>query len=186
MADDANAIRTARCACGQTVLELRGAPIVTAICYCASCQRAGAGLEALPGAPRVLQDDGGTPFTLYRKDRVRFLSGGDWLEEHRLSSGAPTRRVVANCCNSAMFLEFKGGHWLSVYRDRLGTDAAPIDVRVMTRAKRPDVAFSDGIPSFATHNIGFMWKLLRGWAAMGFKVPKTIDGVRGSARTTAA
>jgi hypothetical protein len=38
------------------------------------------------------------------------------VEEHRLKPDSPTRRVVATCCNSAMFLDVTKGHWLSMYR----------------------------------------------------------------------
>ena len=44
--------------------------------------------------------------------------GAEYLEEWRLKPNSPTRRVVATCCNSAMFLDFTKGHWLSMYRNR--------------------------------------------------------------------
>ncbi len=50
--------------------------------------------------------DGGTGFVLVRSDRVRCVKGGDKLQEHRLKPDSPTRRVLATCCNSPMFLEF--------------------------------------------------------------------------------
>ncbi len=40
-------IRMAHCECGQVSFGLDGAPILTAACYCNSCQQAGAHLEAL-------------------------------------------------------------------------------------------------------------------------------------------
>lgn len=45
---------TASCRCGAVVFEVTGAPIVHAVCYCASCQDAGRRIEQLAGAPPVL------------------------------------------------------------------------------------------------------------------------------------
>jgi hypothetical protein len=112
---------TASCRCGAVVLEVTGAPIVHAACYCASCQEAGRRIEQLPDAPPILDADGGTGFVLYRKDRVRCMQGGERLEAHRLKPKSPTRRMVAACCNSAMFLDFTKGHWLTLYHARMPT-----------------------------------------------------------------
>lgn len=167
---------TASCRCGQTALEIVGDPILGAACYCESCQAAGAAIAALPGAAPVVEADGGTPFLLYRKDRLRCVAGGERLAEHRLKPDSPTRRMVAGCCNSAMFLEFKGGHWLSVYRDRV-PDPPPLDLRTMTGDRPADAApLSPDLPSYKTHSGKFMWKLLGAWVAMGFRTPK-VDGV---------
>ncbi|WP_269932723.1 hypothetical protein [Aminobacter sp. HY435] len=127
----------------------------------------------------VLEGDGGTDFALYRKDRVRCARGADLLREHRLTASSPTRRVLATCCNAPMFLEFKNGHWLSVYRRRFRPqDRPPVEMRVMTADRRAGVEFSDGLPSYARHSGLFMWRLLSAWAMMGFRSPR-IDYVQG-------
>lgn len=167
----------ASCRCGKVVFEAIGAPIVSAVCYCASCQKAGGQFEQLTGAPSVLDVDGGTSFILHRKDRVRCLSGSEHLQEFHLMPKAPTRRVVAMCCNSAMFLEFHKGHWLSLYRNRFTTDAPPMEMRVMTKHRRQGVVLPDDVPNYAVHSGKFMWKLFAAWVAMGLRVPPTIEGV---------
>lgn len=170
----------ARCFCGQCELTLTGTPIMTAACYCASCQKAGAYFEALPGAGAVLQADGGTAYLLQRKDRAACARGAELLREYRLKPDSRTRRVVASCCNSPMFLEFSGGHWLSVYRDRLPPlDRPPIELRTMTMDRRAGIEFDDAIPSYRKHSVKFMWRLLTAWAAMGFRAPK-LDYVKGT------
>ena len=98
---------------------------LTASCYCASCQEAGSRFEQLPSAPPVLNPDGGTDYVLYRKDRVQCVTGQEYLEEHRLKPDSPTRRVIATCCNSGMFLDFTKGHWLTMYRNRFPAGARP-------------------------------------------------------------
>jgi hypothetical protein len=167
---------TVACQCGAVAFEAVGTPIVSTACYCASCQEAGRRLEQLAGAPPVLDADGATACVLYRKDRVRPLRGGERLEAHRLKPESPTRRVVATCCNSAMFLDFTKGHWLTLYRGRLPESAPPLEMRVMTSERREGVELPGDAPNYATYSGRFMWKLLTAWAAMGFRVPKVEGG----------
>src|SRR2546428_4321407 len=107
-----NRVLSPSCSCGKVQFEAIGAEIVAAACYCASCQAAGHQFEQLSPSTPVLERDGGTDFLLYRKDRVRCSKGEALLREYRLKPESPTRRVLASCCNSAMFLEFNKGHWL--------------------------------------------------------------------------
>lgn len=163
----------ATCQCREVVLEARDEPIVSVACYCASCQAAGRRLEALANAAPMLEEDGGTSFILFRKDRIRCRNGAELLREHRLTPASTTRRVVATCCNTAMFLEFTNGHWISVYGRRVPPEDRPrLDMRVMTRDRKPGVEFDDVVPSYKTHSGKFMFRLLSAWAAMGFKRPR--------------
>lgn len=93
-------------------------------------------METLPGAPRLLGEDGGTRYVLYRKDKVAFVKGKELLKDHRLEGEAFTKRAVASCCNSAMYLEYEKGHWFSLYRDRLVGPTPPIQMRVQTRFRQ--------------------------------------------------
>ena len=163
---------TATCRCGAVVLEASGAPIAHVACYCASCQEAGRRIEQLPAAPAVLDPDGGTDFILYRKDRVRCAQGGERLQEHRLKPDSPTRRLVADCCNSAMALDFTKGHWLTLYRARFAEEVPPLEMRVMTAARPEGVVLVDDVPNYPAHAGRFMWKLLAAWATMGFRRPR--------------
>jgi hypothetical protein len=162
---------TVTCQCGAVAFEAQGAAIASTACYCASCQEAGRRIEQLAGAPPVLDADGATAFVLYRKDRVRCVRGGERLEAHRLEPDAPTRRMVASCCNSAMCLDFTKGHWLTLYRGRLA-EAPPLEMRVMTADRREGVDLPTDVPNYAGHSGRFMWKLLSAWVAMGFRAPK--------------
>ena len=171
-----NIFSTASCRCGAVVLEVTGAPIVHAACYCASCQEAGRQIESLPGAPPVLDADGGTDVVLYRKDRVRCVHGGDRMGAHRLKADSPTRRMVATCCNSAMFLDFTKGHWLTLYRARLPGPVQALEMRVMTSDRREGVVLPDDAPNYAARSGKFMWKLLAAWVSMRFRTPK-VEGI---------
>ncbi|KXF76720.1 hypothetical protein ATN84_11840 [Paramesorhizobium deserti] len=161
------------CACGKFHLELEAAPIIGAECHCSSCREAGARLQTLPTAGPVLQQNGGTRFVLYRKDRVRFLDGAEWLKEFRLKPESKTRRVIATCCNTPVFLEFQGGHWLSLYESLWpeGTTPPPA-LRTMTSDIPAGTTLSDDVPNAKHHSFSFFAKLLSAWIAMGFRSPK--------------
>jgi Family of unknown function (DUF6151) len=167
---------TASCRCGAVQLEMAGAPIVHAICYCASCQEAGKRFERLPGAAPVLGPDGGTDFVLYRKDRVRCVQGGEQLKIHRLKPHSPTQRMVAACCNTAMFLDFTKGHWLTLYRAGISGTVPPVAMRVMTADRRAGVVLPEDAPNYPGHSGKFMWKLLAARIAMGFRTAR-VTGV---------
>jgi len=166
----------ALCQCGKVKLEAVGRPILTGSCYCTSCQEAGRRFEQLASAPPVLNPDGGTDFVLYRKDRVQCVTGQEYLEEHRLRPDSPTRRVVAACCNSAVFLDFTRGHWLTIYRDRFPTGAPPLEMRVMTKERRDGIELADDLPNYGGHSGKFMLKLVAAWIAMGFRRPEITLG----------
>jgi hypothetical protein len=180
MAGSNEVLRTASCTCATVEFACTGTPIVGAACYCTSCRAAGRLFAALPGAAAVLEADGGTAYALYRKDRVSCIRGADALREHRLTPASKTRRVVASCCNSPMFVEFAGGHWLSIYQGRfLAAQRPAIEMRTMTRDAPAGIAFNDGLPSYRTHSGRFMWRLLSAWIAMGFRAPN-VDYVQGT------
>lgn len=174
--------RTASCQCGTVTLELTGKPIMAATCYCQSCQTAGYAFETLPGAPSVVGADGGTPYVLARKDRLTWLSGSEQLDEHRLTPESPTRRFVARCCNAPIALEFTKGHWLSVYSARIPEGERPAaEMRTIVNDRPAGIELPEDIPNYATPSGKFMWRLLKAWAAMGFRAPP-IEATKGYAR----
>jgi hypothetical protein len=95
--------------------------------------------------------------------------GLEYLEEHRLKPESPTRRVVATCCNSAMFLDFTKGHWLSMYRNRFPSGAPPLEMRVMTKDRRAGVELADDVPNYSTFSVKLVLRLLAARIAMGLR-----------------
>ncbi len=161
------------CACGKTRFELRGSPMVSLECCCNSCRAAADRLERLARAPTFRTDFGTTPYVLYRKDRVHFATGMDQLREFRLSPTAGSRRVVAACCNTPLFLEFKGGHWLSLYGHLWPRAERPsAKMRTMAGDLADQSQLPNDIPNLKAQSLGFFATLLGAWVAMGFKVPK--------------
>ena len=161
------------CRCGKVRLQVTSAPMLSTKCHCTSCRAAGERLAALPDMLPMVEADGGTPFTLYRKDRVAFLAGADLLKEFRLTPKSSTRRVVASCCNTPMFLEFEHGHWLSLYSHLWpAAQQKQPDIRTMTEDMPEGTELSRDIPYGGRQTWGFYGKLLGAWVAMGFRTPK--------------
>ncbi len=159
-------IKEISCSCGAVAFEARGKPIMANICHCDDCQKASLELESLPGAPRILDQSGGTAYVLWRRDRVACLRGEGLLKEYRLAGESDTKRVVASCCNSAMYLDFEKGHWLSLYRDRFEGEAPPLQMRVQTRYKPAQASIPDDLPSYPGFSLGFLARLLGARIAM--------------------
>jgi hypothetical protein len=165
------------CRCGKVQLALSGAPITVAECYCGSCRDAAARIGTLPGAPEVVGDHGSTHFVLYRKDRVQIVKGREWLRNFRLSPQAQTRRVIASCCNTPVLVEFKGGHWVSLFGNLWhGQALPPAKLRTQTGDYRGEQPLDAAVPSGGWETAKFYGKLLGAWAAMGFKAsPVALD-----------
>jgi hypothetical protein len=113
---------------------------------------------------------------LCRKDRVLCVTGWQYLEAYRLKPDSPTRRIIAKCCNSAMFLDFTKGHWLSMFRNRFPTGAPPLEMRVWTKERSVGVELADDLPSYGGHSGRLMLKLIIAWIAMGFRRPEITWG----------
>lgn len=157
---------TARCTCGKVTLEVTGAPIITAACYCDDCQAGSALVATLPGAVPMAGSDGGTEMSLYRKDRFRVTAGAEHLKPVKLKASTPTSRMIATCCNSAMYVAFDSGpFWTSVYRVRM-IDPPPLEVRVNTKFAPDANAIPPGVPSHKVASFGFVAKLIGARLAM--------------------
>lgn len=161
-----------QCACGALTIALTGGAINSVECCCTTCRDASTRFEALPGAQPIQTAHGSTPYVMYRKDRVRFLDGTDQLAEHRLTPDSGSRRVLATCCNTPVFLEFKGGHWLSLYGTLWSEDERPaLRERTLTRSLPDRSLLADDVPNPKRHTLGFYGRLFGAWAAMGFRAP---------------
>lgn len=162
-----------QCACGAMRAEVTGRPIAVTECLCDSCREAAERMARLPGARSIVTEIGGTICVEYRKDRVEFLSGHENLKAFRLTPKSGTRRVIATCCNTPVFIEAKGGHWLSLYGGLWPEGAhPPVQLRTMVGDLPEGTELPDDVPNRKRHSAGFMGRLFLAWAAMGFRNPK--------------
>jgi len=159
--------RIVTCNCRSVKIELTGEPMLVNICHCDDCQRGSAQLELLPGAPKILDGYGGTPYVLYRKDMLKLVQGRELLVDHRIDGEKNTRRVVASCCNSPVLLDFEPGHWVSIYQRRFEAPAPPARMRVQTRFMPSAQKPADGIPLHRGFPFSMIVKLLTSRIAMG-------------------
>jgi hypothetical protein len=154
------------CSCGKVECEATGTPLVAVVCYCDDCQRGSRQIEMLPNAAPVLGADGGTAYVLYRKDRFECAKGRELLRDLRLEEKSPTRRVVAACCNSAMYLDFEKGHWVSAYRARFQGAVPPIQMHIQTRFKPHANGAPSDVPAYRRFSALFFAKLIFARIAM--------------------
>jgi hypothetical protein len=162
-----NPHRTASCSCGSVELKAFGAPIISTVCYCDDCQKGARQIEELPDAGSVCDPDGGTAYILYRKDRIKCSKGSALLSNYKIKENSPTNRVVATCCNSAMFMSFdKGPFWVSAYRSRFQGDPPPSQMRICTKFKPVDVILPNDLPSYRGYPLRLLARLLVSGAAM--------------------
>lgn len=141
-------------------MTLAGKPIASVACYCDDCQAGSHQLEALPGALPILDAAGGTEYTLFRKDRMGIVRGGELLQGKKIRPNTATNRVVASCCNAAMMVTFDDiRHWSPVYRARLGESAPALEWRICTKFKPEGAQIPRDVPSFAMYPLAFMVRL---------------------------
>ncbi len=136
------------------------------MCYCRDCQEGGRRIESLSNAQPVLDADGGTAYLTYRSDRFRCIAGADLLTGYKLNDRAPTQRLVASCCNSAMFLKFAPGHWTSAYRTRFEGELPPIEARSQTKHRVAPTPIPDDAPTHPGYPPKLMARLLGSRLAM--------------------
>ena len=158
--------RRIACRCGTVELAVEGEPFLAVACHCDDCQAGGRQLEALPGAPKVLGPGEGTDYLLVRRDRARVRKGAERLEDHKLKPDSGTRRVVASCCGTPMYADVGPAHWISAYRDRFGSDAPPIEMRVMTRFAPEGSLPDDGLPRHPKASARFVGRIAAAWIPM--------------------
>jgi hypothetical protein len=157
----------ASCSCGSVELEAIGAPIVGAVCYCDDCQEGARQIEALPNAGSVQDLDGGTAYIVFRKDRVKCTRGTQFLKSHKIREKSVTNRVIATCCNSAMFLNFDDSkHWVNVYRARIKGNVPPLHMRICTKYRSKNGDIPSDVPSYSGYPLKLLAKLLAARIAM--------------------
>lgn len=160
-------VRQSTCNCGKVICEAEGTPILCGVCYCEDCQEAGARIAASGNGPPSLDDDTGTTYLTYRRDRFRCVSGQSLLKPIKLKENALTERYVTTCCNTAMYVKFLPGHWVSAYRTRFqespsGQDPLPaVEMRNKVARRRSGLPFPDDAPCFDGFPLRLFGRLIK-------------------------
>lgn len=160
-------LTTLRCQCGAVECVGKGAPFLSATCYCDHCQEAAGQIESAGNSPAVTDPDGGTALCLIREDKFSIERGNDLLRPHQIEPNSPTSRMVASCCNSAMFLQFSDGRfWKSALVNRIVGPKPAIEMRLCTRFRSSELPWPDHAPRHAGFPLSALWRVARQWFAM--------------------
>lgn len=161
-------VRMAACVCGKVRFEALGRPTVNSVCHCDDCQAGAHEIEALAGASPILDEYGGTPFTVFRDDRFSCIQGAELLQGFKRGEQAPTTRYVASCCNSAMYLKYEPGWWKSVYRGRFADALPPLEMRYQIEHLPAGVESPTDLPTYKGFPRRLLAKLIWARIAMTF------------------
>jgi hypothetical protein len=167
-----NPTYVAHCQCGAVEVSAWAEPIVVSACYCDDCQAAAERLAASANSALAASADGGTEFMLFRRDRIACTRGADRLEAMRLTDATKTRRMIAGCCATPMYITFDDKRpWVSAFRASFGADAPPVKMRICTRFRRSEEKAEDGLPSHPGYPPAMIVRLLAAWPLMLFSRP---------------
>ena len=167
-----NPTYVAHCQCGAVEVGAWAEPIMVNTCYCDDCQAAAQQLAASADQPPAPSADGGTEFMVFRRDRIACLAGADRLQAMRLNDGTKTRRMIAGCCATPMYLAFDDKRpWVSAFRAAFGTDAPPVEMRICTRFRQGQDTAEDGVPSHPSYPPAMIFRILAASARMLFSRP---------------
>jgi hypothetical protein len=162
----------AHCRCGAVEVGAWAEPIVVSTCYCDDCQAAAARLAASANSVPAPSADGGTEFMVFRRDRIACTRGADRLEAMRLTDATKTRRMIASCCATPMYVAFDDKRpWVSALRAPFGPDAPPVEMRICTRFRRSEDKAEDGLPSHPAYPPAMIVRILAAWPLMLFSRP---------------
>jgi hypothetical protein len=190
-------LRVARCRCGAVELGAWAEPLAVTACYCDDCQTAAQRIADeriangqtangqianepiangqstdLPDAPPLTDANGGTEFMLFRRDRVACTRGAEQLRAMRLTDKTKTRRMIAACCTTPMYVTFDDKRpWVSAFRASFAPDAPPVQMRICTRFRRPGARTDDGLPDHPGYPPAIVVRILAAWPRMLFSRP---------------
>jgi hypothetical protein len=167
-----NPTHVAHCRCAAVEIGAWGEPIVVTTCYCDDCQAAAKRLAESANVALAAHDDGGTEFMLFRRDRIACTRGAENLQAMRLTAASKTRRMIAGCCATPMYVGFDDKKpWVSAFRASFGADAPPVEMRICTRFRRSDHKADDCLPSHPGYPPAMIIRILAAWPLMLFSRP---------------
>ena len=158
-----NPSHVAQCRCGAVEIGAWSEPLVVTACYCDDCQAASERLAASSNSPPLARADGGTEFIVFRRDRIACTRGAENLQAMRLTAATKTRRMVAGCCATPMYVSFDDKRpWASAFRARFG---------ICTRFRRAEDKAKDDLPEHTGYPAAMILRVLAVWPRMLFSRP---------------
>jgi hypothetical protein len=168
----ANPNHIAQCRCGAVEVGAWSDPILVTACYCDDCQAASERLAASGNSGPLAGADGGTEFMVFRRDRIACIRGAENLQAMRLRNAPKTRRMIAGCCTTPMYVGFDDKRpWVSAFRTSFGPDAPPVQMRICTRFRRPEHKAKDDLPDHPGYPAAVILRVLAVLPRMLFSRP---------------
>ena len=114
--------------------------------------------------------DGGTEFMVFRRDRIACTRGAECLEAMKLTAATKTRRMIARCCATPMYVGFDDKRpWVSAFRASFGAGAPPVQMgRICTRFRRAEDKAEDDLPEHEGYPAAMILRVLAVWPRMLF------------------
>ena len=104
---------------------------------------------------------------LFRRDRIACTQGADRLQAMRLTDVSKTRRMIAGCCATPMYVTFDDKRpWVSAFRASFGPNAPPVQMRICTRFRRSAERADDDVPSHRGYPPAMIVRILAAWPLM--------------------
>jgi hypothetical protein len=162
----------AQCRCGAVEIGAWSEPLVVTARYCDDCQAASERLAVSSNSPPLASPDSGTEFMVFRRDRIACTRGAENLEAMRLTAATKTRRMVAGCCATPMYVSFDDKRpWVSAFRASFGADAPAVQMRICTRFRRAEDKAKDDVPEHTGYPAAMILRVLAVWPRMLFSRP---------------
>lgn len=148
-----------QCRCGKIQITAIGKPITSVVCYCDDCQNGGKLLNELSSENKVSDMQGGTPYVLFRKDKIIYDFDKNLLKGLKLKSSSPTNRNYSACCLTPMFINFDDNkHWIDFYAlNALDVIPKP-EMRICTKFKTGPL--NNELPNYKNFSLHFISKLI--------------------------
>jgi hypothetical protein len=90
----------------------------------------------------------------------------------RLTEASKTRRMIAGCCATPMYLAFDDMRpWASAYRANFGAAAPAVEMRICARFRRSAAQADDRLPSHPGYPPALFFRILAAWPRMLFSRP---------------
>jgi hypothetical protein len=167
-----NPTYAAHCRCGAVEIGAWAEPIVVTACYCDDCQAAAQRLAESANVAPAMSEGGGTEFMVFRRDRIACTLGAENLQVMKLTAASKTRRMIADCCRTPMYVGFDDKRpWVSAFRASFGADAPPVEMRICTRFRRSEDKANDGLPSHPGYPPAMIVRILAVWPLVLFSRP---------------
>ena len=109
---------------------------------------------------------------VFRRDRIACTRGANRLEATKLTQASKTRRMIAGCCATPMYVAFDDKRpWVSALRALFGAMRRRRKCGSAPGSDDRKTRFNDGLPSHPGYPFAMILRVLAAWPGMLFSRP---------------